>query len=105
MRIHVDVTGPTPATTLHDRDEFGAFDVEVSGDEAAAGPSLVALGSWTAGGGHVFVEVEKLIELAGDHGRDPAWRSSLQTMLDYAAEHGWVDEAGRVRAHIIGCGA
>jgi hypothetical protein len=101
MRIYVDATGPAAEATLRDGENFGAFDVEVVGDEAAAAPTLAALGSWQPGDRHVFVTVEALVGLAGARGRNPDWRNSLQAMLDYAASHGWVDDAGRVRAHIV----
>ncbi|MBS1895312.1 MAG: hypothetical protein JST59_28765 [Actinobacteria bacterium] len=31
---------------------------------------------------------------------DPAWRKGLSSMVEFAAEHGWTDERGRVRSHV-----
>jgi peptidoglycan/xylan/chitin deacetylase (PgdA/CDA1 family) len=49
---------------------------------------------------HVSVEPDRILALAGAKSNDPRWRSSFDAMLAYAASHGWVDDAGRVRIHV-----
>jgi hypothetical protein len=41
-----------------------------------------------------------LLALAGARADDPAWHDSLDAMVAYAGQHGWLNAAGDVRAHI-----
>ena len=82
MEIEVDVRRVPPVITLIAPDDFKSFKVVIRLDE------------------HTFVAPTLLAELAGDRADDPAWRSNLEGMLAYAADHGWLDEAGNVRAHV-----
>jgi hypothetical protein len=100
MRIHVDATSTPVQTVLVDPDDFGAFDLLLEGDEDLAAEAISALGE-LAGVDHVYVEPDRLIALAGVHGRNPVWVASLWEMIAYADTHGWVDTEGRVRAHIV----
>jgi len=52
------------------------------------------------GDGHVFVDLEKLRALAGDRALDPSWQANLDAMGAVARKNGWLDRAGRVRAHL-----
>jgi len=49
---------------------------------------------------HIWVTREEFARLAGAAAEDPAWRDGLEKMFDYAASHGWCNEAGAVRAHV-----
>ena len=100
MEISIDATTDPPTTELLQADDFGGFAVAVAGGEdAAVDTALDALGA-RADASHVFVEPALIEDLAGERAGDPAWRESLAAMLRFAAEHGWVDAAGRVRAHV-----
>lgn len=100
MHIHVDPSTSPARIELVEPDDFRAFDVVLAG----SGPrqeALAQLGSVAADGEHVFVEPVRLRELAGERGADVEWQAGLEKMTEFAAEHGWVDEAGRIRAHVV----
>jgi hypothetical protein len=79
--LEIDLSVVPPATVLRDPDDFGSFKVVVLQAE------------------HARVPVESLERLAGERAGDPEWRRGLERMLDYAGQHGWLDDSG-VRAHI-----
>lgn len=81
MYISIDLNIIPPATVLHDPEDFTSFKVVVQEAE------------------HARVPVESIEQLAGDRASDPEWRKGLEKMLDYAQQHGWIDDSG-VRAHI-----
>lgn len=96
MRIDISSAG-SDGIALHEPDDFRAFSVLLADEGARA--ELGRLGR-VADDDHVFVDPEKLKALAGDRGRDPDWLRSLDAMLAFAAEHGWVADDGFVRAHV-----
>ncbi len=81
MYIQIDPTQIPPAVELHEPDDFTSFKVTFRQAE------------------HARVPVESLEQLAGDRARDPDWRNGFEKMLEYARQHGWLDD-GAVRAHI-----
>lgn len=81
MQIVIDLSSAPPATVLEDPDDFTSFKIVVREAE------------------HARVPVESLERLAGDRARDPEWRRGLGKMLEYAAQHGWLDDTG-VLAHV-----
>ncbi|WZH52334.1 MAG: hypothetical protein PIR53_20275 [Nocardioides alkalitolerans] len=81
MRIVSD-HGEVPArTVLEETGSFDAFSIEIRV------PS------------HTWVDRDILCELAGD-AVDRAWLDRLDTMVAYAERQGWVDDRGRIRAHL-----
>lgn len=82
--------------TLVDRDNFGAFAVEVVGEVDLAG-ALGGIGE--TDGEHVYLDVPAVKGLAGD-GATAEWVADFDKMIEFARSKGWVDEAGRVRAHV-----
>jgi hypothetical protein len=58
------------------------------------------LGLVTGDGGHIYIEPAALTSLAGGLGYSAQWQASLLAMIGFAAKSGWVDDAGRVRAHV-----
>ena len=48
---------------------------------------------------HSWVDPADLTALAGRAG-DPDWRQKLAGMVSYAESKGWLDEKGRIRAHV-----
>ncbi|WP_374633615.1 hypothetical protein [Ferrovibrio sp.] len=58
---------------------------------------LAALGR--RDGEHVWIDPERIGQMAGA-ARTAAWDAQFKGMIGFAAKHGWVDEAGHVRAHI-----
>jgi hypothetical protein len=81
MYIEIDLSAIPPVMALGEPDDFTSFKIVVREVE------------------HARVPVDVLEDLAGERAADPAWRQGLKKMLDYAQQHGWVDERG-VRAHI-----
>jgi len=81
MYIEIDLSAVPPVSVLHEPDDFTSFKVIVRALE------------------HARVPAEVIQALAGDRARDPDWQRGLEKMLEYARQHGWVDDSG-VRAHI-----
>lgn len=98
MTIEVTSEGSNGGTTLRDPDDFKAFAVRVVGDGPASA-ALAELGR-TDGDDHVYVDPAVLLRLAGERGEEAGWRESLDEMIAFAAKHGWVDDAGFIRAHV-----
>lgn len=55
-------------------------------------------------GEHAFLDAEAVKGLPGAGGTEE-WRTGFDEMVGYARSKGWVDDAGRVRAHIERRGA
>ncbi|MDT9593304.1 hypothetical protein RDV89_09515 [Nocardioides zeae] len=81
MRIVIDHAQVPPRTELVDPEDFSAFSVRISVPH------------------HTWVDRDVLVELAGEV-VDRAWLDRLDGMIAYAERHGWVDDSGRVRAHL-----
>ena len=81
MYIEIDLSAVPPVSVLHNPDDFTSFKIVVRQVE------------------HARVPAEVLQALAGDRAGDPEWQSGLEKMLEYAREHGWLDDSG-VRAHV-----
>jgi len=101
MHICIDSSLSPPSVSLIEADDFRAFDVVLIGkDEAAFAAEIERLGVPT-GEGHVLVEPERVKALAGSRAQDSTWSRSFAEMVEYAAALGWIDDAGRIRAHIV----
>jgi hypothetical protein len=89
--------------SLEDAEEFGAFDfvTDLGQAELARVVTELSLGAADADGEHVWFSVDAVTRLAGPLA-DEAWLGRLDGMVGYASTHGWVDDAGRVRAHRAG---
>ena len=85
-------------TTLTDPWVFTEFAVSVESDSART--YLTTLGQIADDNDHVFVSSPALATLAGENYADPKWRHQLEGMIKFATKRGWVDEVGRVRAHV-----
>lgn len=48
---------------------------------------------------HAWLDRRTLVHLAGE-AVDAPWIEKLDEMINYAADKGWVDEDGRIRAHL-----
>lgn len=90
--VEVSVSG----VALGDVDNFRAFAVVVEG-EADLGEGLGGLG--VVDGDHVFFDAEAVKGLAGERAAGE-WGDNFDKMIEFARSKGWVDGAGRVRAHI-----
>lgn len=81
MYIRIDPSQVPPTVELHEPAEFKAFKVVL------ANPL------------YAWVDPQTLSALAG-RTADAAWLEQLRGMLAYAKKQGWVDDEGRVRAHV-----
>ena len=61
---------------------------------------LASTGAGAVGGtGDVFVRPEAVRALAGASAGE-AWGAGFAKMCEYAVPKGWVDDAGRIQAHV-----
>jgi hypothetical protein len=101
--VIIVVDADSAAVSLEDPENFRAFLVRALGADTSA-PKLASaiggLGLVTDDGGHIYIEPAALTGLAGGLGRSVGWQASLLAMIGFAAKSGWVDDAGRVRAHV-----
>lgn len=81
MYLHVDVSQTPPVVDVREPDDFTGFKAVV-----VTAPQL-------------WVDPAALTDLAGRAG-DQEWQDKLAGMVAYAQSKGWVDERGRVRAHV-----
>lgn len=94
MIVRVDHDG---TCSLHEEDAFDGLKVELTGftSPAAVQPSC---GLWDQSGAYLWIDarwLRKRPAVAED------WQQRLENMLGYAAGRGWVDQDGRIRAHIV----
>jgi hypothetical protein len=106
MRIRVERTAGSVGARLVDPDDFAGFAVELeTGLDTGAG--LEAARAALAGrldfdGEQAWVDEPWLRDLGGfDSG---GRREPYRRMLAYARDHGWLDAAGRVAAHVVTVG-
>jgi hypothetical protein len=97
--VRVDASGAEPSVSLQEPDDFKAFAVSAPNRDALAA-TVGSFGALATDGEHVFVRIDALRELAGGRSSDPEWLASLDGMLAFAGQHGWLDEHGSVRAHV-----
>ncbi|MEV5651107.1 hypothetical protein AB0L57_22900 [Nocardia sp. NPDC052254] len=102
MRVLVNLNRRSPTATMTATDDFGSFGIELIGVSAGhrVTASDVACVGVLDSSGDVLVTVARIGELAGDRSRDPDWTRRFGEMVEWAARRGWVDESGRLRAHV-----
>jgi hypothetical protein len=91
----------TPAgAALEHGDDFTSFDFtsELGLVQVGFAMTDLGLGVADADGRHAWFVVDEIIRIAGPSA-DEQWRRRFGGMVDYALKRGWVDGAGRVRAH------
>lgn len=81
MYLRVDTRATPPLVEVVEPDDFSAFKV------------VIVTSS------HSWVEPNELAALAG-RADDPDWQRQLAGMMSYAQSKGWLDEQGRIRAHV-----
>jgi hypothetical protein len=91
----VDYT-PGAGLSLVEPDDFKGFKLRAAGSEmrpAIPGVSFVD-------DGNVLIGIDTVRVLPGAPAT-PEWRAGFQSMIDYAARKGWIDEAtNSIRAHV-----
>lgn len=82
MYVELDLALVPPAIELREPDDFTAFKILVKPiDESGVLPAV-------------------LRALAGKRAEDAEWQGNFERMLASAAEHGWIQEDGAIRAHV-----
>lgn len=76
--------------------EFKVVAESAKGSIAHVGQALTAAGAGVIDAGHAWISEQWLRTQGGD----AAWQEGLGKMIDYARSKNWVDEVGRIRAHI-----
>ena len=82
MHIAIDLESVPPTVTLEDPDDFTSFRVLLRHPA------------------ETFVPRALVEELAGARAGEAGWRAGFEAMIVYAAEHGWINDAGAIRAHV-----
>ena len=98
MQIYVHAD---QSAELHDVDDFRGFAVVVDQMPATTmRQALLEVGRQTDDATHIFVDPAWITKHAGTRAGDDGWKHSFAAMTRYAAERGWVDDTGRIRAHV-----
>jgi hypothetical protein len=104
VRVVVKLTPTVAEVGLEEADVFDDLRVVVEGESGSSNQALaLALGPYgvlDGAGEHAFLQADAVPRLAGDTGAEPGWRSRYEAMLAFAGSHGWIDDQGRVRAHV-----
>jgi hypothetical protein len=85
--------------TVHEADNFRALSLTLTGDTASPQTGFAALGHWIDDE-HVFIDPALIRSAVTVEGDRVAWETGFDAMIAYAAQHGWVDDRGRVRVHV-----
>jgi len=98
MRLVINADG----LDLADRGDFGSFAAVTAlpTDRLEAVITQLGVGRLDPDGQHVWVR-PGVIEAAAGADRSAAWNEGFATMCAYAESHGWTDDEGRIRAHIV----
>jgi len=100
MFIVVQTQGGDVVIGLDEPDDFSRFDIQildVSEDEARKSLERIAV----LQSEHAFVDPAALFSLPGARPENADWVNQFELMTDYARSKGWVDESGRIRAHVV----
>jgi hypothetical protein len=81
MYVCIDVSQIPPVVEVRESDHLDSFSVVLS-----APP-------------HVWIKPQTIAELAG-RTDDTAWLERFAAMIVYASRKDWVDDQGRIRAHV-----
>ncbi|MGK0741303.1 hypothetical protein ACSHWG_05405 [Leucobacter sp. Z1108] len=101
MKIVVNSAAESTPIQLLDPENFREFSVILASSEPieALNDHIQSIGR-LEGEGHLFVDKNALIELAGNLGTSAAWLENLEAMTTFAESKGWTDASGAIRAHI-----
>ncbi len=96
MRVHLTNTG---AITLCDPTVFNSLDVLVDPQSPELLEQAIARIGNRDGAGHVRLS-PSVLRFLSSHAGSAEWDAKFDAMISYAASKGWLDEQGRVRAHL-----
>jgi hypothetical protein len=96
-----DGIGEDPDVALHEADDLGGFEVRLgAGVEIGPGLSLLDGAIRLGSADQAWIDRAWLRSFGG-FDRDPDRARAFDAMVDYAAQHGWVDADGRIGAHVV----
>ena len=94
MRIRIEPHG----LSVIDPDDFAGFSVVTALTPAELHDRVRTLGLGRSDGDHVWLEPQAIRAAIGSPTQ--TWDSGFAAMTSFAAKHGWLDDEGRIRAHI-----
>jgi len=97
MQMYLSNAG---AITLRNPADFQRLEVLVDPQPPERLEQAIARVGRREGERHVRL-APSVLRFLSQHAGDPTWEAGFNTMVDYAARHGWVDEHGQIRAHIV----
>ncbi|MGW5383109.1 hypothetical protein [Nocardia sp. NPDC003963] len=102
MRLIVDRGRRGTEVVLADPEDFGSFVTELLGGGSSGRVTAAEIACVGAlhPSGDVLVSPRRVRELAGERGHDQEWNRRFGEMIEWAASRGWIDEQGRIRAHV-----
>lgn len=98
MRLVIHADG----VELAQPSDFGSFAAVTAlpADQLEAAVTGLGLGRLDRDGQHVWVDAGVVAAAAGAD-RSAAWDEGFAAMRAYAGSRGWLDDEGRIRAHIV----
>lgn len=97
MRIHLSNAG---AVRLSDASDFGRLDVLVDPQPSDMLERAIQRLGQREDAQHIRVAPSVLRFMSG-RGGEPEWEAGFAGMLAYAKQHGWVNEQGDIRLHLL----
>lgn len=95
----IRITGAGEAVLVEPED-FRRFSIRFDAGARGSGPAEAALARLARPDGEVAWVCPAALRRLAPRGEDAAWQQGFAGMVAFAETRGWVDEAGRVRAHI-----
>lgn len=96
MRVHLNNAG---AITLREPSVFNHLDVLVDPQSPERLEQTIARIGRRDGADHVRLQ-PSVLRFLSSHAGSAEWEAKFDAMIGYAASKGWLDEQGRVRAHL-----
>lgn len=97
MRIYLSNAG---AISLRDPADFRRLDVLADPQPSERLERAIARVGRREDDRHIRLS-PSVLRFLSQHAGNPEWEAGFSAMVDYAARHGWVDERGEIRAHMV----
>ena len=95
----IRITGLGEAV-LEEAGDFRRFSIRFDAGARGSGPADAALAGLARLDGEFAWACTEALRRIAPGGGDAAWQQGFARMVAFAETRGWVDQAGRVRAHI-----
>jgi len=97
MRIYLSNAG---SISLRDPADFKRLDVLVDPQPQERLAQAIARVGRREDDKHIRLS-PSVLRFLSEHAGDPDWEAGFSAMMAYASTHGWVDERGDIRAHMV----